>query len=966
MCKAGYFGDRCDQKGCPHQCSGKGLCFEPSEDTAQCICMYGHFGLDCSESGCSKGCRHGKCMLTKLGTVHCQCEPGWAGEDCGTRVCSPCMNGKCEGMRCVCEPGYTGIDCSRRQCPDCGDRGVCDVETGTCVCHKPYFNRPGASPDCKGDERVCPNRCTSGGHGICLASGCKCLEGFGGADCSQIRCPKDCSNNGECILGKCMCKNGFTGPDCTEKVCPNQCSGHGMCVNGVCKCLRPGSAEAIASLPAPDKTLASSISQPQGLTTRTGEADDTVVPPVVAEAFFKPMPLHFVDAGFGGHDCSSRACATDCGESDGRGKCDDATGVCVCNKGFYWKRQGYDCESTICENNCSGNGLCVDNLCRCVEGFTGPQCETPVAALPNQTQSFIEQSSTLEAEINLSAEMTARANMVAVARTEIEEMLLQSERTEASTALAAMRADIEAAHEIATEEDEAIINQYLKAFSSRSAAFVQVLAATELASATGSSSLLASLGQTADPKKKKKDNTTEPTKPTPSPALKAARAKFDAEQGVVDKVRAHVKSQQSTSGAGCVASCSNRGMCVQGKCFCSGSHGDHCQFLSCPNGCSGYGKCDSTTGKCACIAGQSGPDCSQSDCVPADCNGNGVCTRNATITAAPFCKCKEGFTGPTCDVAVCDSQACSGHGLCTVTKCSKPPCPTECFCNQGFSGEKCEIGPTCKQDCGPHGTCSVDAEGNVGCECEEGWTGAACDQPYCDADSEVDCGKRGVCIRGSCRCEVGFTGPNCERRNDCSPACVSTNGQCESDANDKPVCKCSPGFGGPTCASKTCDLKCANGGTCLDGKCVCINGWRGTLCTKGCPDNCNGAARGACVADEKGAPVCQCVQPFYSPNCGKGHCPGAIFRLDGGQTFCSGHGKCNPDNGSCTCERGFALPNCATFSMDQCTKECGTMCKVGKKGIRKLTDPVTGVSKMMIPASCMDTCTKMCYSSAPR
>ncbi len=211
--------------------------------------MYGHYGPDCSLSGCSKGCGHGQCVMSIHGTIRCECEPGWAGEDCSTRVCSPCVHGSCDGVECVCDAGYTGIDCSKRACPDCGDRGTCDHITGQCICKVPFFNRPGGLADCSGNEAACPGKCTSFRHGICLQDGCHCRDGWTGPDCSEVACPKDCNGNGTCKKGECMCEPGFSGPDCSELTCPNNCNGNGLCVNGQCHCMKPFAASALLTLP---------------------------------------------------------------------------------------------------------------------------------------------------------------------------------------------------------------------------------------------------------------------------------------------------------------------------------------------------------------------------------------------------------------------------------------------------------------------------------------------------------------------------------------------------------------------------------------------------------------------------------------------------------------------------------------------------------------------------------------------
>lgn len=61
----------------------------------------------------------------------------------------------------------------------------------------------------------------------------------------------------------------------------------------------------------------------------------------------------------------------------------------------------------------------------------------------------------------------------------------------------------------------------------------------------------------------------------------------------------------------------------------------------------------------------------------------------------------------------------------------------------------------CSLDCGPHGVC---AEGV--CRCDDGWTGARCDQRPCDSR----CHDHGQCKNGTCVCTQGWNGRHCTLR----------------------------------------------------------------------------------------------------------------------------------------------------------------------------------------------------------
>lgn len=58
----------------------------------------------------------------------------------------------------------------------------------------------------------------------------------------------------------------------------------------------------------------------------------------------------------------------------------------------------------------------------------------------------------------------------------------------------------------------------------------------------------------------------------------------------------------------------------------------------------------------------------------------------------------------------------------------------------------------CSVDCGTHGVCMGGA-----CRCEEGWTGAGCDQRVCNPL----CIKHGTCKDGKCQCHQGWNGEHC-------------------------------------------------------------------------------------------------------------------------------------------------------------------------------------------------------------
>lgn len=66
-----------------------------------------------------------------------------------------------------------------------------------------------------------------------------------------------------------------------------------------------------------------------------------------------------------GDVCDSPRCENDCG---GRGVC--IKEKCICEKGFF----GKICQHQRCPDDCSGNGYCLQGSCECLGSATGPNC----------------------------------------------------------------------------------------------------------------------------------------------------------------------------------------------------------------------------------------------------------------------------------------------------------------------------------------------------------------------------------------------------------------------------------------------------------------------------------------------------------------------------------------------------------------------------------------------------------------
>ncbi|CDQ70547.1 unnamed protein product [Oncorhynchus mykiss] len=138
-------------------------------------------------------------------------------------------------LRVQCSSGNCGCEESSAMgrldfIPQCSGHGSFNMELCGCVCEYSWTGKNCSEPRC-------PDDCS--GQGECMEGECVCDRDFGGDNCSEPRCPADCSGRGLCMDGECICEENFTGEDCTLGRCLNDCSDQGLCTNGTCQC-RPG------------------------------------------------------------------------------------------------------------------------------------------------------------------------------------------------------------------------------------------------------------------------------------------------------------------------------------------------------------------------------------------------------------------------------------------------------------------------------------------------------------------------------------------------------------------------------------------------------------------------------------------------------------------------------------------------------------------------------------------------------
>jgi len=133
----------------------------------------------------------------------------------------------------------------------------------------------------------------------------------------------------------------------------------------------------------------------------------------------------------------------------------------------------------------------------------------------------------------------------------------------------------------------------------------------------------------------------------------------------------------------------------------------------------------------------------------------------------------------------------------------------------------------CSSDNDCNAQLCLDCKCNAGsCACADGWSGDACQTPFCTNSSQ--CSDHGSCVMTlhniTCECDQAHTGDRCQTA-ECQLQCVHGGAP---DANCTTCEGCLPGWEGPQCndftnSSSASDLVKLYQGECLH---VCSRGWR--------------------------------------------------------------------------------------------------------------------------------------------
>lgn len=115
------------------------------------------------------------------------------------------------------------------------------------------------------------------------------------------------------------------------------------------------------------------------------------------------------------------------------------------------------------------------------------------------------------------------------------------------------------------------------------------------------------------------------------------------------------------------------------------------------------------------------------------------------------------------------------------------------------------------------------------CDCDTGWSGAACNVEDLCITNNITCQNGGTCSNGACNCPVGYSGADCSVSAPCSGVSCQNGGTCVNG-----TCNCPTGYSGANCEiDDLCvnlNVNCLNGGVCINGRCNCPSGVIGDSC----------------------------------------------------------------------------------------------------------------------------------------
>lgn len=613
--------------------------------------------------------------------------------------------------------------------------------------------------------------------------------------------------------------------------CTHDCNGRGKCVEGLCLCEVGFFGDTCEKQACPLNCNGHGSCSPAGLCS--------------------------CDAGWSGEDCSTPSgglvvtkqvvskvgwteCSDDASCSD-HGTC--LNGKCACHVQYYGAR----CEYPRCPSDCSHKGTCEEGMCKCEIGWTGPACDTTVTVPTEPPESY--------GGMNLKP-------IMAVLKTE------------------------------------------------------EPVVCPENCNLQG---------------KCNPDGTCGCYTGYTGPACDSFCPNMCSGRG--ECIDGGCLCVGGYGGADCSMKlcCNGHGDCdVPETCIChKGWMGAQCGIaMACTDPtCSGHGTCDG--GTCDCEGGWSNEFCQDppSECDP-PCPSGQECDRIKKMCVGDTAADAAGAAGAAAggggggDDAGGKGGGMGAGGLQDIPDMGKK------------KDKKKKAAPEEKPDCGPHGTYN---ETTTNCDCEDTWFSSSettvCDRQHCPGfeEGKEECNGQGLCLDGKCHCVAGFglldesKGPNTCK----DPVCVANcgdHGTCKAG-----VCDCQPGWQGEGCDEPDCGGDCSGHGLCsfvqphAPAQCKCEHSWVGAKCEKQvsvleCPNDCMG--NGLCLDGQ-----CVCSNGWGGPDCTNRLCSGAFLGpkcdIPACPNDCDGKGLCF--QGTCQCWVEWSGDDCSIPI--ECYEACEPSCR---------------------------------------
>jgi hypothetical protein len=284
----------------------------------------------------------------------------------------------------------------------------------------------------------------------------------------------------------------------------------------------------------------------------------------------------------------------------------------------------------------------------------------------------------------------------------------------------------------------------------------------------------------------------------------------------------------------------------------------------------------------------------------------------------------------------CSSMGCSGHGKCDAAT-------GQCACEEHWTGAMCDTS-ACPDNCYENGLCMFGE-----CLCGPQFFGDNCEHERCPQD----CAGNGYCFMGKCMCNDGFGGSNCLLQTGSSKVVRSKLESSKTSANSSTLAPAATSqlqlgevqeISAASASSavgeswqrkegssvRTCLNKCNWRGKCVEGSCVCHDGYQGSDCSIQTICNGNGRLTESLLETGERLMTCVCDEGFGGRDCER--------QLVCAHATCSGNGVCQ--HGSCACNAGFSGHSCqiSTASVNTAamnSSKAGTL--LGKKAINPIT-----------------------------